>query len=263
MTLPEDFLRRGYLTFPAEEAVLRWVEAARPAAVQATRDPAQAHWLRCGGTWFVGVDALPNDGEGRVGGGPVLGGAAMEFIRRDLGLSLPLHRAQLSVCHPGYPKPSPEESEAAFAFRLKRDAAHVDGLLAEGPEKRRYLREPHAYVLGIGLTRQAAKAAPLTVWEGSHLIMKAMFEQVFAGKAPEAWRDADLTAPYQEARRAAFAACKRVELPSSPGEAVLLHRHLLHGVAPWAEGAEGPEEGRMIAYFRSECRKLADWLSAP
>jgi hypothetical protein len=187
----------------------------------------------------------------------------MDFIRRELGHVLPLHRAQLSVCYPGYPKPSPEESDAAFSFRLRRDAAHVDGLLAEGPDKRRYLREPHAYVLGVPLTRQSAGAAPLTVWQGSHLIMRSMFERLFGGLAPEAWRDTDLTTPYQEARRQAFASCRRIELPLNAGEAVLLHRHLLHGVAPWREGAEAPEEGRMIAYFRPEFPRLADWLSAP
>jgi hypothetical protein len=263
MAILDDFLHQGFLTYPAEEAVLRWAAAARPAAAAAARDPAQAHWLRCGGTWFVGVEALPNDPQGRVGGGPALMGAAMDFIRDGLGLSLPLHRAQLSICYPGYPKPSPEESEAAFAFRLRRDAAHVDGLLAEGPEKRRYLREPHAYVLGVCLTAQSAGAAPLTVWEGSHAIMRKTFAQAFAGREPGAWRDIDLTAPYQEARRAAFAACRRVELPSAPGEAVLLHRHLLHGLAPWAESAVASEDGRMIAYFRPEAPQLADWLSAP
>jgi hypothetical protein len=40
--------------------------------------------------------------------------------------------------------------------RLVSDAAHVDGLLAEGPEKRRYVREPHAYILGVTLSIAAA-----------------------------------------------------------------------------------------------------------
>ena len=51
--------------------------------------------------------------QGLVAGGPPLGGAAMDFVRGELGHSLPLHRAQVSVCYPGYPKPSAEESEAA------------------------------------------------------------------------------------------------------------------------------------------------------
>ena len=263
MTSLNRFLQQGYLTFPAEPGVLRWVDAARPAALSVARNPAEAHWLRCGGTWFVGVDALPNDGQGRVGDGPALSGAAADFVKTELGLSLPLHRAQLSICYPGYPQPSPDESATAYGFRLKRDAAHVDGLIAEGPNKRRCLREPHAYVLGLALTAQSPAAAPLTVWEGSHLIMRAMFEEVLGGHAPEDWPGIDLTAAYKEARRKAFADCRRIALPCQPGEAVLLHRHLLHGVAPWEEGAAASEDGRMIAYFRPQYPDVARWLSAP
>lgn len=258
-----EFLERGFLTFPAEDATSRWSAAAHPVAVEAARDRSQAHWLRCGGTWFVGVDALPNDGEGRVDGGPPLAGAAMDFIREELGLSLPLHRAQVSICYPGYPQPSAEESEAAFRFRRTRDAAHVDGLLAEGPEKRRSLREPHAYILGLALTAQSADAAPLTVWAGSHRVMRGMFETVLGGHRPEDWDGIDLTAPYQAARRSVFETCPRLPLPALPGEAVLLHRHLVHGVAPWGEAATAPPEGRMIAYVRPEFPHWGDWLSAP
>lgn len=263
MTRIEAFLNQGFLTFPAEAAVSRWVASVRPAAREAVSDPANAHWLRCGGTWFVGVDALPNDAQGRVGGGSALEGSAMDLIRGALGCLLPLHRAQISVCYPGYPQPSGDESEKAFAFRLNRDAAHVDGLLAEGPEKRRSLKEPHAYVLGIALTDQPAGAAPLTVWEGSHLLMRDMFTRALAGHPPETWPDIGLTAPYQETRRKVFSTCRRITLPSKTGEAVLLHRHLLHGVAPWEQAATASREGRMIAYFRPVFPDVAGWLSAP
>lgn len=259
----EQFRAQGFLRFPAEEATRRWAAHARPHAVAATRDPAQAHWLRCGGTWFVGVDALPNDATGRVADGPPLSGAAMDFITHGLQLALPLHRAQVSVCHPGYPQPSAEESEAAYRFRRNRDAAHVDGLVAEGPEKRRHLKEPHAYILGLALTEQSQDAAPLAVWEGSHRIMGPVFAGLFADQPPASWPEIDVTAAYQEARRRVFAACRRVELPSGPGEAVLLHRHLVHGVAPWGETATAPPEGRMIAYVRPEFPHLADWVRAP
>ena len=259
----DTFLRDGFLCFPAEAASLAWASHARPLAAAAARDPAHAHWLRCGGTWFVGVDALPNDTAGTVDGGPPLAGAAADFVRDGLGLRLPLHRAQVSVCYPGYPQPSAEESAAAYDFRRRRDAAHVDGLLAEGPAKRRFLKEPHAYILGITLTDQSADAAPLTVWKGSHHIMKAMFAAAFAGHAPETWRDIDVTDAYQEARRLVFANCERIALPSSPGEAVLVHRHLVHGVAPWGEAATGAAEGRMIAYFRPEFANIGEWLDRP
>lgn len=262
MNRRETFLQQGFLRFPADDATRDWSGHALPFAAAAARDPAQAHWLRCGGTWFVGVDALPNDAQGRVPGGPPLAGAAAAFVQRELGLGLPLHRAQVSVCYPGYPRPSAEESEAAYNFRRRRDAAHVDGLLAEGPEKRRHLKEPHAYILGISLTEQSGDAAPLTVWKGSHRIMTPMFAKAFAGLPPERWKEVDVTAPYQEARRQVFASCERVVLPSAPGEAVLVHRHLLHGVAPWGDAATGTAEGRMIAYLRPEFPDVGDWLSA-
>ena len=44
------------------------------------------------------------------------------------------------------------------------------------------------------------------------------------------------------------------------GGAVLLHRLLIHGVAPWAEGAVAPPEGRMVAYFRPVLPSVEDWL---
>lgn len=263
MSILETFLAQGYLRFPLDEQVLAWAEHARPIAAETAKDPAHAHWLRCGGTWFVGVDALPNDAGGQLAGGPPLSGAAMDFITQALGLFLPLHRAQVSICYPGYPQPYAEESPAAYQFRLKRDAAHVDGLLPEGPEKRRYVREPHAYILGLPLTRQSEDASPLVVWEGSHLIMREMFAKSFAGLPPEDWANVDVTDPYQEARRQAFASCRRVELAAGPGEATLLHRHLLHGVAAWGEAAQAPPEGRMIAYFRPEAASLRDWITAP
>lgn len=263
MSLLETFLQQGFLRFPVDQSVLDWAEHARPVAIQSATDPAHAHWLRCGGTWFVGVDALPNDTQGTVPGGPPLAGAVMDFIHDVLGMALPLHRAQVSICYPGYPQPYAEESPAAYQFRLKRDAAHVDGLMAEGPDKRRYVKEPHAYILGLPLTLQSEDASPLTVWEGSHLLMREMFGKAFTGHAPEDWASIDVTDAYQEARRKAFAECRRIALPARPGEATLLHRHILHGVAPWGEAATAPEEGRMIAYFRPEVSRWQDWLTAP
>lgn len=263
MNLSEQFQKDGFVRVGADAASLAWTRHALPHASAAARDPPRAHWLRCGGTWFVGVDALPNDRDGRLEGGPPLAGAALEVIRDDLGFRLPLHRAQVSVCYPGYPQPSPEESEAAFRFRLNRDAAHVDGLLAEGPEKRRFLREPHAYVLGLALTAQSDTASPLVAWEGSHRIMQDMFRTVLGGHPPASWPEIDLTEAYQAARRRAFDTCRRVALPTVPGEAVLLHRHLLHGVAPWGEAATAPPEGRIIAYFRPEFADHREWLDRP
>jgi hypothetical protein len=251
-----DFAARGWLRFPPEPATLRWAGAALPLARAALAGAAD--W-RCGGTWSVGLDALPNDARGGVGGVP-LAGAAVMFVRRAFG-PMPLHRAQLSTTRPGYPQPSAEESAAAFGYRLNRDAAHVDGLLPIGPDRRRMIREPHAFILGVALTEADPDAAPLTVWDGSHRIMGAAFRAALAPRDPAAWADIDVTEPYQAARREVFATCRRHTLPLRPGEAVVMHRHLLHGVAPWAEGALAAPEGRVIAYFRPELASAAGWAA--
>jgi hypothetical protein len=262
MQYDEHFANHGWVKFPADPDVTRWVDSVRKAAIAAASDPANAHWLRCGGTWFVGVDALLNDEFGRVGNGPPLAGNVMRFIREDLSTSLPLHRAQISVCYKGYPQPSPEETETAYRYRQKRDAAHVDGLLALGLERRRFLREPHAYILGLPLTEADTDASPLVVWDGSHRILRKAFEAAFAQAPGSEWESIDITEPYQAARREVFASCLRIELPARPGEAILMHRHLLHGVAPWAENATASMDGRMVAYFRPVFESMADWLAA-
>jgi len=251
---------RGWQRFEAEPDVTRWVEVALPAARAAVADPANAQWMVCEGTWFVGVDALPNDLAGQVGPSGPLAGSAVEALTAWLGGWPALHPAQLSVTYPGYPRPRDQESDAAFRYRVKRDAAHVDGLLAEGPDRRRYLREPHAFILGLPLNDAPAEAAPLVVWEGSHRIIHQRFAEVFARTPEEDWADTDLTEVYQAARREVFETCPRVVLPGKPGEAMVLHPHVLHGVAPWPSGAEAGPDGRMIAYFRPQVRTIRQWL---
>lgn len=263
MSNPADtFLRDGWLRFPAEPSVLAWAAHALPVAIDAAADRANAHWLRCGGTWFVGVDALQNDTEGRIGSGLALAGAARDFISRQPIPALPLHRAQLSICYPGYPQPMAGESERAFAYRRDRDAAHVDGLLAEGAPRQRFLREPHAWILGIALASGEGGASPTVLWPGSHVIMRAAFARAFDGVEPERWRDVDLTAIYAAARREVFERCRRVVLALQPGEACVFHRHLLHGMAPWADGAMAPPCGRIIAWFRPQFATPQEWMAA-
>jgi hypothetical protein len=36
---------------------------------------------------------------------------------------------------------------------------------------------------------------------------------------------------------------------------------ILHGMAPWADGAVADPDGRIIAYFRPELPSVADWLT--
>ncbi|MEZ5867944.1 MAG: hypothetical protein R3D46_05560 [Defluviimonas denitrificans] len=132
------FADRGWAHFGAEPAVADWA-----AAALATLKGRALEDLRLGGTWDVGLEGLANDKTGAVGGVP-LQGAAIAPV--GFTADLPLHRAQVSTVPPGYPRPSEDESPAAFAYRRDRDSAHVDGLLPIGPDRRRQVREPHAHI---------------------------------------------------------------------------------------------------------------------
>jgi hypothetical protein len=237
----------GFTVFPYEPAVERWAKAAQTVAHGIL---AKGGERRHGDTWFVGVDALPNAPDGSIGG-VALAGAWREHVT----LPPSWHRAQLSVVFPGYPQQDAGESDAAHRFRRNRDAAHVDGLLPEGPQKRRHLREPHGFILGLPLDHMTA--SPLVVWRGSHQLIRAAFRAVFADTPSAQWGDLDVTEVYQATRRDVFARCERIEVVAAPGQAILLDRHVLHGVAPWAQDAEG--DMRMMAYFRPQV-SVADWL---
>ncbi len=255
-----DFHNKGWIRFPYDPVLAGWVRHALPAARASVTDPAHAEWLDCEGTWFIGVDALDNDPQGRVGQSDALSGQAIDFITRQYG-KLPLHKGQVSVIYPGYPRPRRGEGDSAARYRLKRDAAHVDGLRPMGPDRRRRVDEPHAWILGIPLTDASADAAPMVLWEGSHKILRAAFERALGGHPRDALHQVDITDIYQAARREVFETCPRLELPAKPGEAYLLHRHCLHGVAPWGANALAGLDGRMIAYFRPECAGgVAEWI---
>jgi hypothetical protein len=259
----ETFLTNGWCRFAYDESLARWVAQALPAAWAAVTAQQNAKWLRCGGTWFVGVNALPNDAAGAVPDGKPIAGAPMDFIHRDLGLNdFDWDRAQVSVVYPGYPQRMASESADAFRYRRERDAAHVDGVLREGPDQRRHLRSHHAFILGIPMTAAAAGASPLVVWDGSHEIVRQTFQDRLGSISPARWHDEDVTELYHAVRRRIFASCDRVELVAQPGEAYLVHRLALHGVAPWSAPQAGPD-GRMIVYFRPEIGPADAWLCAP
>lgn len=238
----------GYTVFPFDPAVQRWAQAA-----QRVLKKIDTSERRHGRTWFVGVDALPNDDDGSIDGVPLKGSwfkALSDIPHFDTW-----HNAQISIVYPGYPKQDSDESDAAHRFRINRDAAHVDGLLPEGPDRRRHLREPHAFIAGIPLSNSTA--SPLVVWDGSHQIIRRAFQETFAGIDTAAWGDIDVTEIYQSARKEVFETCQRVEVPAKVGEVTLIDRHLVHGVAPWRDQLD---EDRAIAYFRPMVSDLANWL---
>ena len=265
----EAFFAKGWCRFAFDPVLFAWVQAALPAARESVRDPANAEWLRHGGTWFAGVHVLPNDAAGALASVPPIAGAAIDFIHDVLGETdsclrqFDWDRGQVSVCYPGYPQRDPEDTESLHRYRVKRDAAHLDGLLREGPDRRRHLREHHGFVLGLPMVEADSGAAPFSIWEGSHERIRAGFRTIFEDVAPEARAELDVTEAYQAVRREIFAACPRVEIHARPGEAYLVHRLALHGVAPWREGATAGPDGRMILYFRPPIGGPAHWLDAP
>ena len=191
-----------------------------------------------------------------------LAGSAIDFIHDELGLQhFCWDRGQVSVCYPGYPKPKEGEGEAAFAYRRDRDAAHLDGLLPEGPDKRRHLREFHGFILGIPLVEFGPDASPFVVWEGSHELIRQAFSRRFEGIEAVAWGEEDVTEVYQTVRREVFKRCRRVEVFMRPGQCYLAHRLSIHGMAPWQKDASAGPDGRMICYFRPPNLTAEQWLS--
>jgi len=257
------FFERGWLRIAPHPETDAWIAAVRETVRRAVADPANDRWRRYGGTWFVGVNALPNDARGAVPGGPPLPECLLEVIGSLLGLEpIGWDRAQISVCYPGYPQPAAAESAAAHGYRVKRDAAHIDGLLAEGPERRRHLREFHSFILGIPLAPVGPGMSPFSIWEGSHEMMRQAFRTSFAGTPPEQWGNVDVTGIYQAARAQVFAHCRRREITTAAGECYLVHRLALHGMAPWT-GPQANPEGRTVLYFRPACGGPREWLDAP
>ncbi|MGD2167193.1 MAG: hypothetical protein PVF63_03740 [Gammaproteobacteria bacterium] len=259
-----EFLTKGWCRFAYDATLARWVEQILPAAQACVSAPENAKWLRCGGTWFIGVNALPNAGDGHVDGGSPIAGRAVEFIRNDLALTdFQWDRGQVSVVYPGYPQRSATESDGALRYRRKRDAAHLDGVLRGGPDGRRYLRNLHEFILGVPLVEVRADTSPFVVWENSHEYVREAFQDYFADIPSEQWTEADVTDLYHEVRRRIFAACRRVEVTARPGEAYLVHRLALHGIAPWTSTESARTDGRMVVYFRPESGSPDAWLNAP
>jgi hypothetical protein len=260
----QHFFEHGWCRFDSDARLLRWVESALPAARAARADAQHARWLRYQGTWFAGVNVLANHADSSVDEGEPLQGEAIDFVAAELEPGeFDWDRAQVSICYPGYPQPMAGESTARTRYRRERDAAHVDGLLREGPGQRRHLREHHGFILGIPLVEFDAGAAPFVVWEGSQDIMRSAFAARFEGLDPQQWGEQDITEAYHAAREAAFAHCRRVEIHARPGEAFLAHRLVLHGMAPWQPAARAGPDGRMVCYFRPATLGPFEWLHNP
>ena len=241
--------RRGWVRLPRDPALLAWSRAVRPAALATSRDPElRRRWLRSDGTWFVGVNVLGNGPDGAI---PARGVPPLPLrLRRFLAAGpapVAFDRGQVSILHPGYPRRGEGESEAAFRFRRHHYAAHVDGF-ARMPGGRRHLSECHRFLLGIPLGAVAEGASPLLVWEGSQAVFRSELAAGLAAVPPARWREVDCTEAYLRARRRCLAGGRPVAVHARPGEAWLVHRLALHGIAPWTAAAA--VEPRAVVYFR-------------
>ena len=151
---------------------------------------------------------------------------------------LPLILPQVSVTYPAYPRRDADETEAAHRYRrTPRWAPISTGFLPEGAARRRHLREPHGWITRRRpLSEADSRCRPAGRLGGQPEIMRAAFRRAFEGIAPGHWGDLDVTDIYKAARRHCFEICPRIEIALTPGEAVLVHRLSLHGIAPWTEG---------------------------
>ncbi len=146
--LAKHFFETGWCRFPHDSQLSAWVDSALASARATLQGPGQSKWLRYQGTWVTGVNALPNNDQGAVGTSGPLRGEVVDFISSVLGLEgFPWDAAQVSACYPGYPQPMDGESPGRARYWRERDAAHVDGLLPEGPERQRHLCEHHEFIL--------------------------------------------------------------------------------------------------------------------
>ena len=245
----------GFKVFDHNPRTAAWAKAALNDARKIAADPAMCSFdnLRHGQTWFVGVDALPNAVDGSIGGVP-LDGPWQQFVP-----DLPQHSGQLSIIYAGYPQQDVGESDANHRYRSARAAAHVDGLLPVGPERRRFAQEYHAYILSVPLNDVAE--APTVVWRGSQRIMQQALRGAIGDADPA---QVDITEVYQAARRQVFETCEQVPLRLKVGQSALLHPFVLHGTQAWGDASDPTGEGRMIAFFRPECAGgAAQWLATP
>ncbi len=258
-----NYQRDGWYQFSADDQILGWLESIQTVVGQAIAAPQNQHWWRYQGTWFVGVNVLPNDGRGRVNAGPTLTGAAANFLAKYLKADLgAFDKAQLSIVRAGYPQADKHETKAALAYRRDRDAAHIDGLLKDAVAAGRYAREYHHYLWAIALHDGSLCTSPLVVWRGSHRLIQDSFRRFFADKDIESISQYDVSECYAATRKQVFEQCERVALPLQRGQSVVAHRFLLHGTAPWSRSQRGIKQtdARGLCFFRPELKDLHRWL---
>ena len=273
----KSFLANGWLKFDYDHKIYHWVNVAKKKVFN-RYNSGDFGWnnFRCGNTWFVGVNFLGNDKTASLNGA-CFEGIPVTEIKSYFGHNIKYwDEAQVSICWPNYPLQSDNETHNAFNFRVNRYAAHVDGILPFGREKRRFLKDPHAFIFGIPITYCDYKTAPVVVWEGSHLIMREAFKRTYNASDSKNWDKIDVTNVYQKARSRVFETCQMKRLYVNLGESYLIDRLAVHGIAPWEprepkkngvstkDIKNQPEikNGRAVIYFRPSFDITSDWIKS-
>lgn len=277
-----QFCQSGFYQFAYDEKLAAWVEETKNTAITTLQNPKNTRWWRCGGTWFAGVSVLGNDHQGCTPSkngktSQPLQGKAIEFTRKNITKNIPLTQknnqiawdiGQVSVCTQNYPQIDKDnDTLATHQYRKKRFAAHIDGLLKRGREKKRYLCEQHAFILGIAMNDTSEKAAPFVVYEESHKYIGEFLRSNLKHHPPHKWQEIELTKAYHDIRNKIFATCHPRPLWVRPGEAFLVHRFALHGTKAWHKDATAEPinkiPARMLTFFRPQTTNPTAWLNAP
>jgi hypothetical protein len=257
----QHFNTKGWTIVPYDHALRKWAKSVQPVAENLIRDSELSErWLRCDGTWFAGVNVLPNDKRGAIEAHDVPPLPQTEFcdiLSSFLGIGdISWDFGQVSACYPGYPRISADETIASFNFRKNRDNAHVDGLLKDEKTGARYPGEFHAFVVGIPLDTYPQGSSPMVVWDGSHRIIQKYMQDTLAEIPMKDWSEIDITQGYQQKRKECFEQLPRTEISVPQGSAYILHHMALHGIAPWVAPEGAPP--RIIVYFRPDLNILTD-----
>ena len=220
-----------------------WVRAALAPARATLQNPRQAKWLRYQGTWFAGVNALPNDAQGAIEASGPLQAQVIEFIETELGLrDFAWDAAQISICYPGYPKPMQGETHGADALPVANAMPRMSTAYCRRvPNDGAHLREYHGFILGIPLVEYDATPSPFVVWEGSQEIMRQILPHASLDYLQSNGGSRIITEVYHAAREQVFANCERVEIHARPGEAFL---RIAWCCMAWRRGGKAPMHRR-------------------
>ena len=249
--LLHDYSTRGWVALPFSDDLFSWVNGVKASVNQKLQLMCEEEKdVRCGGTWFPGVNFLDNDPHGNIDGSIFPSDLTDLKKKLEPAFSGFYDRAQISICYPGYPKKMDDETVSAFNYRKNRFAAHLDGLLPIGQHRRRFLMEHHAFIYGIPINLTGEGSSPCVVWEGSHKVVQNEFKSFLTFRKIHSLQDQDVTEFYSSIRKKIFASCRMKKIWLPVGQSYLIHRLTLHGILPWVRDAKNTNVNRTVAYFR-------------